>query len=123
MKLLLDTHIVLWMLSDPKRISTRARDAITEAKIAYISAVSGWEIAVKRAAGRLAAPSDLHEAARASGLEPLAITFEHGWRAGQLPREHGDPFDRMLIAQAQLLDLTLVTVDRALARYDVQILS
>ncbi len=87
-----------------------------------VSAASIWEIEIKRALGRLKAPADTAALVDASGFERLAITFEHSQEAGRLPALHGDPFDRMLIAQARLQMLTLATADEAIQRYDVPVL-
>lgn len=87
-----------------------------------LSAASAWEIAIKRATGRLEAPGDIAAALAASGIEPLPVTVAHAERAGSLPRIHGDPFDRMLVAQAQIEGLTIVTRDTEIPRYDVSVL-
>lgn len=87
-----------------------------------VSAASIWEVAIKRAAGRLQAPKDMEGLVRDSGLGRLPITFGHATAAGALPRLHGDPFDRMLVAQAQLEGLTIATADPEIARYDVSVL-
>lgn len=124
MRLLLDTAVVLWALGDDPKLSREARAAIVAAdSVVTVSAASAWEIAIKRALGRLEAPEDLAGALRAARLEPLDITIEHATVAGALPRHHDDPFDRMLVAQAQIEDLTLVTRDRAFARYNVRTLA
>ena len=87
-----------------------------------MSAVSIWELEIKRALGRLRAEDDLAERALASGLEPLPVTLEHAVAAGRLPLHHHDPFDRMLVAQARVEGLVLATRDRQLQQYDVRIL-
>jgi len=87
-----------------------------------VSTASVWEIAIKQAAGRLDAPDDLLEALAANDFAPLPITAAHGIAAGALPTHHADPFDRMLIAQAQIEGLTLVTVDRRFSDYEVDVL-
>jgi len=87
-----------------------------------VSAASIWEIEIKRAAGRLSAPADVGERALEQGFEPLPISFEHARAAGRLPALHGDPFDRMLVAQASLGGFTLATADGALEAYDVALL-
>lgn len=88
----------------------------------YVSAATVWEIEIKRALGRLRAPDDIAARVDDSGYERLTITFEHAAEAGRLPRHHGDPFDRMLVAQARLEGLTLVTADESIRRYDVPVL-
>ena len=87
-----------------------------------MSAASIWEIEIKRAAGRLSAPADVGEQALERGFDPLPISFEHARAAGCLPALHGDPFDRMLVAQANLGGFTLATADGALEAYDVALL-
>lgn len=89
----------------------------------YASAASAWEIEIKRALGKLEAPPDLATAIAATGFEPLSIEIEHAVAAGCLPALHADPFDRLLVAQARLEDLTLVTSGGQVARYDVRTLS
>lgn len=87
-----------------------------------VSAVTIWEIEIKRGSGRLEAPFDVIEMVDHSGFERLPVTFEHALAAGRLPAHHSDPFDRMLVAQAQIEQLTLVTADRAIPSYDVTVL-
>ncbi len=86
-----------------------------------MSAASAWEIEIKRALGKLKAPSDIAGLSDSSGFERLAVTFEHTREVGQLPLHHGDPFDRMLVGQARVEGLTLATSDATLAAYDVPI--
>jgi PIN domain nuclease of toxin-antitoxin system len=123
-RLLLDTHIFLWAASDPARLTEAMRAAIAaEANAVFVSAATAWEIAIKVALGRLTFPLDRFETMLASmGFAPLMMTVAHGIAAGSLPRHHGDPFDRMLIAQARVEGLTLITTDRAFGRYAVAIL-
>ena len=123
MNLLLDTHALLWWLSDAPALKAEARQAIGEASnIIYVSAASAWEISIKKALGKLDAPNDLHAALLANRFEPLLITIGHATSAGQLPRHHDDPFDRMLIAQAQAEQLTLVTHDTMFRRYGIPVI-
>jgi PIN domain nuclease of toxin-antitoxin system len=122
-RLLLDTHALLWALSDVPRLAEDARRAIEDPDTdVFVSAASAWEIATKRASGRLAAPDDLEPSLNAKEFSPLEITVAHGLRAGALPLHHRDPFDRMLVAQTQLEGLTIVTRDVRIARYDVAVL-
>ena len=125
MKLLLDTHAFLWWLSDDGKLSATARDAIRDPHaIVHVSAASIWEIAIKIKLGRLAVrDGDLAAEIEANGFTELAITARHAQSAGALPRHHDDPFDRMLIVQAQLEDLVLITHDRRFRRYGVQLLA
>ncbi len=85
----------------------------------FVSAVTVWELEIKRALGRLDAPADLATAVQEAGFEPLAVTFPHAVQAARLPPNHGDPFDRMLIAQARIEGLLLATSDREVQSYDV----
>ena len=123
MRLLLDTHVLLWALGDPASLSGDARYAIEDlANGVLASAASAWEISIKRTAGKLDAPEDLASAFRATGIEPLGITVEHALAAGALPLHHRDPFDRMLVAQARAEGLTLVTRDSLLSRYGIAVM-
>jgi PIN domain nuclease of toxin-antitoxin system len=121
-RLLLDTHVLLWWFADDDRLSVAARDAVNVAADVRFSAASIWEIAIKRALGRLDVPEDYLEAVDASDIRLLSITGQHAEAAGALPRHHDDPFDRMLVAQARADDLTLVTADRRLSEYGVPVL-
>lgn len=122
MRLLLDTHALLWWLAD-EGLARPARDAIAEpANEIAVSAASAWEISIKKALGRLDAPDDLEPQLEASGFDALPITIAHGLAAGALPRHHEDPFDRLLIAQARIEGLTIVTRDARFKEYDVALL-
>jgi PIN domain nuclease of toxin-antitoxin system len=123
MKVLLDTHVLLWSLSTPERIASEAADAFRQQVTGVVvSVVSLWEIAIKRAAGRLEAPDDLPEIVRSLGHEVLPVRAAHAWSVGSLPLHHRDPFDRLLVAQAMAEGLTFVTADREIMVYDVKIL-
>ncbi len=123
MRLLLDTHVLLWWLADDPKLPHSIRAAVETADEVVLSAATAWEIAVKRAAGRLTVPFDDFEAlATAEGFSLLPMTAAHAWAAGALPRHHGDPFDRILVAQAILDGLVLVSIDGMLRRYDVALL-
>ncbi len=121
-KLLLDTHAFLWWRTDDRRLKAPARRAIAEAGIVFVSAASAWEAAIKARLGRLSLPESMEAGVVQSGFEKLPIVFSHAEAAARLPSHHTDPFDRMLIAQAQLEGLTLVTHDRRLQPYEVPIL-
>jgi PIN domain nuclease of toxin-antitoxin system len=122
-RLLLDTHILLWWLADDPSLPSAALSAIAEpATEVFVSAASAWEISIKKAAGRLAAPDDLLAVLSANQFETVAITAGHALLAGALPPYHADPFDRMLIAQAQMEQFTFVSVDSRFADYDVRLL-
>jgi PIN domain nuclease of toxin-antitoxin system len=121
-KLLLDTHALLWWLAD-EQLGARAFRAVEDpGNLVAVSAASVWEISIKRAQGKLRAEGDLIAAIEESGFEPLPVSFRDADHAGALPPHHRDPFDRMLIAQAQLQDLTIVTRDRRFSAYDVETL-
>jgi len=121
-RLLLDTHVFLWWRADDKRLRATVRKAIAEAEIVFVSAASAWEAAIKVALGRLRIPDTVAAGVIDSGFEKLPINFSHAEGAARLPSHHQDPFDRMLIAQAAAEGLTLVTHDRRLKPYDVEIL-
>lgn len=122
MSLLLDTHVVLWWLADDPTLSDDIKARLDHEPHVYVSAATIWEVAIKQAAGKLLEPSGLPERIRDSGFTPLPIGFEHAIAAGRLPQIHRDPFDRMLIAQAQCEDLSLVTRDPHCQKYDVAVL-
>lgn len=120
MRLLLDTHVLLWWLMNESSLTSRARSAIADpAASVFVSAASAWEIAIKQALGKLEAPSDLERQIEVNRFEPLSITIGHAYSAGTLPRHHEDPFDRVLVAQAMSEGLTIVTRDPRLQRYGV----
>ena len=122
MRLLLDTHALLWWLAD-EGLSSQTRDAIADpANLMAVSAASAWEIAIKKALGKLTAPDDLEQQVHAGGFVPLPINIAHGIAAGQLARHHDDPFDRMLIAQAIAEGLTIVTRDKRFEDYGVALM-
>jgi len=118
-RLLLDTHALLWWLADEGLIP-QAREAIADpANLVAVSAASAWEISIKKALGKLSAPDDLEQQVQTSGFIPLPITIAHALAAGQLSRHHEDPFDRMLVAQAIAEGMTIVTRDKRFEDYDV----
>jgi PIN domain nuclease of toxin-antitoxin system len=119
--LLLDTHVLIWW-DEGRRIAAEARRAIEEADAVYVSAASAWEIAIKAALGRLRPTRTVEEAASDSGFLELPVTFHHAERVTALPPHHRDPFDRMLVAQAAVEELALVTRDRVFARYGVALI-
>ena len=121
--LLLDTHVILWWRGDYKRISERAQDAIADpGHVLLFSAASIWEMAIKQATGKLRMPPNVVDTLKQRGFSELQMSSRHGLIAGALPAHHGDPFDRMLVAQAQSERLTLVTNDARIAAYDVPVL-
>ena len=123
-RFLLDTHALLWWLAEPQRLDGRTYEAIANTfNEVFISSISGWEIALKRALGKLQAPDNLEASIKKQGFTPLPLTFRHAEQAGALPPHHGDPFDRMLVAQAQIEGLIVITRDRHISRYDVRTMS
>ena len=125
MRLLIDTHVVLWGISEPRRISAPAAEAMASPRNqCFVSFASLWEIAIKIRKGRISIRDDLPELIRANQqLALLPIRVDHCWRVRQLPRLHGDPFDQLLIAQALSEEMTLVTHDRAMSAYGVPIIA
>ncbi|GAA1814536.1 type II toxin-antitoxin system VapC family toxin [Planosporangium flavigriseum] len=122
MRLLLDTHVVIWWLADDPTLSDEIKQLIDSEPDVYVSPATIWEIAIKQALGKLKEPADLAERVRDCGFADLPIRSVHAIAAGRLPMIHRDPFDRMLVAQAQYEDLTLVTRDPDLQKYEVSIL-
>jgi PIN domain nuclease of toxin-antitoxin system len=121
---LLDTHALLWWLFDDPRLGPAAREAMEDpANVVFVSAASVWEIAIKRALGKVSAPDDLSEQVEDAGFEPLPVGFDHAERVGALPLRHRDPFDRLLVAQALVEGATIVTVDRLIRAYGVATLA
>jgi PIN domain nuclease of toxin-antitoxin system len=126
MRLLLDTHAFLWWVLDDARLSPAARDLIADptAEILF-SAVSAWEIAIKARTGRLDLPEDVpafvHDQVRRNRFRVLAVELPHALRVHALPEHHRDPFDRLLVAQAQVEAVPLLSRDRQLARYGVEL--
>ncbi|WP_394850282.1 type II toxin-antitoxin system VapC family toxin [Pendulispora brunnea] len=123
MKVLLDTHALLWALvDDQRRLSKAARDLLSDPEHRIlVSAASAWEIGTKQRIGKLPPlPGDLASAIATAGFEPLAITMEHAELAVSLPGEHRDPFDRMLAAQARVEGVGIVSADEALDAFGVE---
>ncbi|WP_067864512.1 type II toxin-antitoxin system VapC family toxin [Nocardia shimofusensis] len=123
MSLLLDTHVVLWWFAAEPRLSDEVKARLDHEPDVHLSAVTLWEIAIKQALGKLAGPEDLLERIRAAGFVELPIRHDHAVAAGRLPLIHRDPFDRMLVAQANCEGLTLVTADPWCQKYDVSLLA
>lgn len=122
MRLLLDTHVLIWWDEDA-RLTAAARSAIETADQVYVSAVSDWEIAIKMSLGRLRPTRTIAQAVDEAGFEELPLRLRHTEALAKLPPLHRDPFDRMLAAQALCDRLTLVSRDRTLARYDVPLIA
>ena len=122
MKLLLDTHVVLWWQRDDRRLNKAARSAIATADVVWVSAVSGWEVAIKLALGRLKLSEPFDVLLAADDFPELPLTLAHVAQLPVIAPRHADPFDRVLLAQARVEQATLVTHDRALEPYGVPIL-
>jgi PIN domain nuclease of toxin-antitoxin system len=123
-RLLLDTHVLLWWLADDPSLGEEARAGISDANSSvFVSAATVWEVSIKQALGKLEAPSDLLRQIALNRFEPLSMTVSHAYTAGALPRHHDDPFDRMLVAQAMMEGLTLLSRDPRMSRYGVETLA
>jgi PIN domain nuclease of toxin-antitoxin system len=123
--ILLDTHVLIWWVRDNARLGKSARSLIqSEETLVWISAASIWEISIKTALRRLEVlasfEAELHQELESSGFRPLMIDFDHAFAIRNLPLHHNDPFDRMLIAQAQCENLILITADPQIRVYDVR---
>jgi PIN domain nuclease of toxin-antitoxin system len=118
MRLLLDTHVFLWVLTDSARLGAEARRRIASAERSFVSAASIWEVAIKARLGKIDADADaLAAAIEASGFEELPVRAAHAAAVQRLPLHHADPFDRLLVAQALTEPLRLLTADPALTAY------
>ena len=120
MNYLLDTHVILWWLTDPKNISSKAQKIIAnkEERI-YLSSASCWEMAIKKSIGRLKFPTNILEILTSGGFEVIPITATESLSVADLPYIHQDPFDRLLIVQAKLNDMILITRDETIMQYPV----
>jgi PIN domain nuclease of toxin-antitoxin system len=119
--MLIDSNALLWFVAgDAKRISRTLRARI-EAEATTVSVASLWEIAIKTALGKLDAPDDLPARVEELGFDLLPVAADHAWQVRQLPHHHRDPFDRLLIAQAQIERLPIVTADSLFDAYDVAV--
>ena len=121
MRLLLDTHVVLWWRTDSRKLGRAVRRAIGTADLVFVSAASGWEIAIKQSLGKLRLTGSFAEMVKASDFTELPVTLRHAEQLARLPPHHADPFDRMLVAQAQVEGVKLVTHDRQMESYGVSI--
>ncbi|MFC6015353.1 type II toxin-antitoxin system VapC family toxin [Plantactinospora solaniradicis] len=122
MSLLLDTHVVIWWLADDPTLSDELKERLDHEPDVHVSAASVWEAAIKQSIGKLKEPADLPERIRDSGFRELPVSSDHAIVAGRLPPIHRDPFDRILVAQARCENLTLVSRDPEVRKYDVPIL-
>lgn len=122
MKLLLDTHVFLWWRAEPRRIERPVERAISRASLVYVSAVSAWEVAIKAQLGKIRYPAGSLAAAVAdSEFSRLDVGFAHAEAVRDLPGHHADPFDRLLVAQAMVEGLTIVTADRQFEPYRIPV--
>jgi PIN domain nuclease of toxin-antitoxin system len=122
-RLLLDTNALIWALVNPDRLSEPALAAVrNEENAIYVSPITAWEIGILRVKKGLRTPDDLESEMRENDFRPLPVTIEHALAERSLPRLHEDPFDRLLIAQAQVEELTILTSDRMMRRYPVAVL-
>lgn len=119
MKLLLDTHVVLWWVENDRRLGRQARLAIADADFVLVSAASGWEVAAKTAKRHLRMSEPLHVTVSADSFTELPFTLRHAEELQRLPFHHRDPFDRILVAQARIEGATIVSHDRELEPYGV----
>jgi PIN domain nuclease of toxin-antitoxin system len=122
MTLLLDTLVVLWWRQNSSRITRQARRAIAGSDIVWVSAASGWEVAIKQALGKLRIDEAFSSMVESSDFRELPVTLRHTEQLTVLSHHHTDPFDRMLIAQAAVESATLVTHDRQFEAYDIPII-
>jgi PIN domain nuclease of toxin-antitoxin system len=124
LRLLLDTHVLLWWLRDDRRLKSPERSAIADPDaIVHVSAATIWEVAIKKGLGRLDVDAQaLEREVEAGAMVELPIRWRHARAVAALPRHHDDPFDRLLLAQAQIEALVLVSYDTAFRRYDVPLL-
>lgn len=125
-RFLLDTHVWLWLQTEPNRLPTDLLDELsTQDNDVFLSAASAWEIAIKHALGRLALPRPPHlyvpDRMNRSGVTALPLSHDHVLAVDRIPMHHRDPFDRVLVAQARILGLTLVSADPQLAVYEVEL--
>jgi PIN domain nuclease of toxin-antitoxin system len=124
MRVLLDTQAFLWWLSDARRLTDRALEVVGDPGTEVcVSVASAWEIAIKTQLGRIEFDGPVEEYVPAQlrhhGFVPLPVELSHALRAGSLPRHHGDPFDRLIVAQGQLEGIPIVTIDPLIGLYDV----
>ena len=123
MNILLDTHVLIWSLENNPTLSDDARNAIIDGNnMVFVSSASVWEINIKKSIGKLDVPDNLLDEIKSHRFTPIDINFDHAQLAGRLPYIHKDPFDRILIAQAIIEKFVLVTRDRIIAKYDVNVL-
>ncbi len=113
---LLDSHTLLWLVVDPEKLGPRTRAALSKGEVAYASAASIWELTIKSGLGKLDLPPDFQQGLGEAGLKELSITSDHARAVTNVVLPHKDPFDALLVAQARVEGLTLVTTDEAILR-------
>ena len=122
MNYLIDTHIFLWAIGAPEKLSQRCQEILSDpVHDVYVSSVTSWEIAIKKSIGKLKAPDNINEIVFEKKFSELKVTLEHGDYVYKLPHHHKDPFDRMLIAQALVENFTIISYDEKFKLYDVDI--
>ena len=122
MIVLLDTQVFIWWRGNDSKLGASARKVIVDAQTVFVSVVSAWEAAIKIGLGRMRLADKFEMGIEQSGFEKLSVTFDHAERVAKLPHHHRDPFDRMLVAQAQIEGLRLVSSDRRLGSYDIELI-
>ncbi len=122
MRLLIDSHVALWWLAADDSVGPVCGEQLRSADEVYFSAVTPWELGIKRSLGKLVYPDGLADELVSAGFVELPISAAHAEQAPDLPHHHRDPFDRMLVAQAQVESLVLVSADRSLRPYDIEII-
>jgi len=123
MNCLLDTHVLLWWLNDDQPLSIKSIATISNGRnVIFVSAVTIWEIQIKHAIGKLELPDNFRDSLQQGSFEYLDVTPTHAFAVGQLPMHHRDPFGRMLIAQAQVENLTIITRDAQFQHYSVSLI-
>ncbi|MGM0759902.1 MAG: type II toxin-antitoxin system VapC family toxin [Thermodesulfobacteriota bacterium] len=122
MNLFLDTHVLLWWLDDSPTLLDTERNAIADPdNLIVVSAAVIWEMRIKQVLGKLEIPTNFYPVIKDQGFELLSVTADHAYAAGGLPIHHRDPFDRMIIAQARLEKLCIITRDNMFSKYDVSV--
>jgi PIN domain nuclease of toxin-antitoxin system len=123
MQYLLDTHVLLWWLANPKQLSQKSQNIITDkANRIFVSSISMWEMAIKQELGRLEIPINILSILQAENITMLPLTAEEGLGVVNLPKLHSDPFDRILIVQAKLNNLVFITKDKKIMEYAIPII-
>ena len=123
MKYLLDTHVVIWWFANDPTLSIAAREIIASGtNLIYVSSASAWEIVIKKALGKLKAPNNFEHELFHHNFEPLSITMAHAMMVENLPHHHQDPFDRILVSQATVEKMSIITRDEKIKRYDVNVI-